>query len=74
MPDDQQKERFREAVDEKNEAAKAASEQPDQQPTPADGIDGDRPELTDPERPQGETDQRAKNSRHGQVTADKWNQ
>ena len=70
MTDERQMERFREAVDEKNEAAKAASEQQGDQPTGR----GDEPAPTEAELPQDEDDQRTKNSRHGQVTADKWNQ
>lgn len=69
MTDERQMERFREAVDEKNEAAKAASEQPDGHPAA-----GDESAPTEAELPQDEDDQRTKNSRHGQVTADKWNQ
>ena len=69
MTDERQMERFREAVDEKNEAAKAASEQPGRAPG-----GGDQAEPTDAELPQDENEQRTKGSRHGQVTADKWNQ
>ena len=74
MTDERQIERFREAVNEKNEAAKAASERPEQRPGRGDSIEGDEAGLTEPERPQDELDERKKNSRHGQVTADKWNQ
>jgi len=74
MTDERQMERFREAVDEKSEAAKAASEQPRQRPGRGDDVDGDQAELTEQGRPQDERDERKKNSRHGQVTADKWNQ
>jgi hypothetical protein len=51
--------RFEEAVQEKKEEAQAKAE--DQK-------------LDDAERPQGDVDPREKSSRHGQVTADKWNQ
>ncbi|HEX8743643.1 MAG TPA: hypothetical protein VF712_10960 [Thermoleophilaceae bacterium] len=71
MTDEDQMKRFREAVDEKGEAAKAASEQG---PGPGDAPAADQAEPAGADLPQDEDDQRKKNSRHGQVTADKWNQ
>jgi len=63
MTDDKQLQRFRQAVDEKNEDAARAASVPDEQP-----------ELQDPTRPQDTRDVRAKSSGHGKKTADKWNQ
>jgi hypothetical protein len=74
MTDDEQLARFGEAVEQKNEEAKEASERQGAQNPSGDHIDGDQPTLTEPGRTQDVQDQRAKNSGHGQVTADKWNQ
>ncbi len=63
MTDEKQLQRFREAVEEKNDDAQAAAPEPDEQP-----------ELHDPSRPQDTRDPRAKSSGHGKMTADKWNQ
>jgi hypothetical protein len=63
---EQQQERFRQAVDEK---AAQAREEADAASTEAHA---EQPDKHD--RPQGDIDPRTKNSRHGQVTADKWNQ
>jgi hypothetical protein len=51
--------RFKEAVQEKEEEARAKAEEQ---------------KLAAHERPQGDVDPREKSSGHGQVTADKWNQ
>ncbi len=59
--DKEQQERFRRAVDEKGEQA-------DQQ-----AVHAER-KLDAADREPGEADARTKSSRHGQVTADKWNQ
>ncbi len=56
---DQQLEQFREAVDEKSEAARQNR--------------GEQPSLTDDSRPQ-DVDPRHKSSRKGHVTAENWNQ
>lgn len=64
--DDEQLERFEQAVNEKSEEAKRKSEENQSHgPPPADL--GDAAAQVSP-------DDRASNSRHGQVTADKWNQ
>ncbi len=63
MTDDKQLERFRQAVDEKNEEAARETPVPDEQP-----------ELHEAARPQDARDVRAKSSGHGKKTADKWNQ
>ncbi len=71
---EQQLERFGEAVEEKKKAAKAASEQP----APEGGGGGDasaeQPPLVEHGRPQDVRDVRAKNAGKGKKTADKWNQ
>jgi hypothetical protein len=70
---DDQLEQFGEAVEEKKREAKEASEQPGQTPR-GSAVEGDQEDLTLPARTQDEYDERAKGSRHGKVTADKWNQ
>jgi len=72
--DDRQLERFGEAVEQKKQAAKEASEQPGAQNPSGETIDGDQESLIDHSREQDVRDARAKNSGHGQKTADKWNQ
>ena len=63
MTDDKQLARFRQAVDDKNEEARQRH-----------GDRPDEPRDEQPTAPQDIPDERAKSSRHGQVTADKWNQ
>jgi hypothetical protein len=75
MEKDEQLEQFGEAVEKKNEAAREASEQPSGQAQGGgSAVEGDQEDLTSPARTQDEYDERAKGSRHGKVTADKWNQ
>jgi hypothetical protein len=57
--DDRQEERMREALEEKEEEARAKAEES---------------QLDSPERPQEEKSVRAKSSGHRKKTADKWNQ
>jgi hypothetical protein len=71
--EDDQLEQFGEAVEQKKEAAREASENPSQTPR-GSAVDGDQEDLASPARTQDEYDERAKGSRHGKVTADKWNQ
>jgi ribosomal protein L1 len=61
--DEQQQQKMREAVDRKAKEAEEASR-----------VQANVRQTTDPAREQGDIDPRTKNSRHGQVTADKWNQ
>ena len=61
---DDQLDRFGEAVEQKNEEAKAKSEQAGEENPAQPAIEGDQTSV----------DERAKSSRDGQVTADKWNQ
>jgi hypothetical protein len=56
---DQQRERMRDAVDRKAQAARVQAEEQS---------------LQSPNRPQEQLDVRAKNSGHKKKTADKWNQ
>ncbi|HYF28668.1 MAG TPA: hypothetical protein VD931_23205 [Baekduia sp.] len=75
--DKSQQDRFRKAVDEKAGAADAAARSTG---LPAEEGGGetslrDHAAQTDASRNEpGDVDPRTKNSRHGQVTADKWNQ
>jgi hypothetical protein len=64
MTDDKQLERFRQAIEDKNKEASQRQ--------------GDPPEAPEKLEPTGAADdtpdERAKSWRHGEVTADKWNQ
>jgi len=64
--------RLRKAVDRKSEQADEAS----RAPTPAEDKvhEAEQHTLTDPGTPQDVASPRDKNTRHGKVTADKWNQ
>jgi hypothetical protein len=66
--DDKQLDRFRQAVEDKNEEARAADQGGGASPAE------EQPELHEPSRPQDTRDVRAKSSGHGKKTADKWNQ
>jgi hypothetical protein len=73
--DDEQQERFARAVDRKKDEARTAS-----QAAPGPGDHGgkasgpEQPELDEPGRPQDVRSTRDTSTRHGKVTADKWNQ
>jgi len=72
--DDKQLNRFRQAVEDKNEDARAASEAAGA-PHPRGASQAEeQPELHEPARPQDTRDERAKSSGHGKRSADKWNQ
>ncbi len=73
MTEEQQRERFAEAVERKKQASKEASEQTSDSPASSD-VEGDQSDLTSPARSQDEYSARAKGTRHKKVTADKWNQ
>jgi hypothetical protein len=64
MTDDKQLERMRQAVEDKNEEAR------NQEGDPPEAPEELEPTATAEDAP----DERAKSSRHGHVTADKWNQ
>ena len=72
--DEDQLERFGEAVERKKQEAKEASEQPHQENPAGTDVGGDQPDLTAASRPQDTRDIRDKNSGKGKKTADKWNQ
>jgi hypothetical protein len=73
--DDQQRERFRSAVDRKKERSKAASEQASRGETDsADALPDEQSSLIERGRPQDTRDARAKSDGHRKKTADKWNQ
>jgi hypothetical protein len=57
--DEKQRERFREAVEEKKDEARATAHEQ---------------QIDDTDESADSVDPRAKSSRHGKVTADKWNQ
>jgi hypothetical protein len=74
--DEEQQDRFKEAVERKARAAEAASRETGEG-APGDesgGIEGDQESLRSPSQPQDTFSARGKNTRHGKVTADKWNQ
>jgi hypothetical protein len=73
--DQQQRERFKEAVERKTRASHAASRSIEHGPPGSeDGrAQGDRESLRDPSQPQATFSPREKNTRHRKVTADKWN-
>jgi len=74
--DEQQQERFKQAVERKARESEAAS-RATQQNAPgeeAGGIQGDQESLRSPSQPQDTFSPREKNTRHRKVTADKWNQ
>ena len=72
--DDDQMERFGEAVEQKKQESKERSEQTRQEPGDPSGIEGDQETLTEHGRTQDVRDERKKNTGHGKKTADKWNQ
>jgi hypothetical protein len=72
--DDEQLARFRQAVEDKNEDAREASESGGSPRPRGSAPDGEQPELHEAGRPQDTRDERAKSTGHGKKTADKWNQ
>ena len=72
--DDDQMERFGEAVEQKKQESKERSERTGEQAPDEGGIDGDQSTLTEHGRTQDVRDERKKNTGHGKKTADKWNQ
>jgi hypothetical protein len=74
---DEQLERFREAVDRKDDEAEAASRatrDAGSGPPPDENAPGIQPGIVDDGRPQDTFSVRAKNTGKGKKTADKWNQ
>ena len=71
--EDDQLERFGEAVERKKQESKERSEQTRNEPQDGSSIDGDQPNLIQ-QGNQDVRDERKKNTGHGKKTADKWNQ
>jgi hypothetical protein len=71
--DEQQQKAFAEAVERKKQAARAASEQTGQNPRGSE-VTGSKDELNDPSTSADQPTPHHKSSRHGQVTAENWNQ
>jgi hypothetical protein len=74
--DEEQQDRFKEAVERKAQASDAASRKRGEG-SPGDEsaeIQGGQESLRSPDQLQGTFSVRDKNTRHGKVTADKWNQ
>ena len=75
--DEQQRQAFEQAVERKNEDAKAKAVANQPHPaadTEASGLPLEESPLVEDGRTQDVRDVRAKNSGHGKKTADKWNQ
>jgi hypothetical protein len=73
--DEEQRKRFKAAVDRKSAEAEAASRATPETPPAAGGqIQGDQANLRSPAESQDSFSEREKGSRHRKVTADKWNQ
>ena len=72
--DEQQRQRFEQAVERKARESKQASEATRDDTPVAGGIEGDQESLTSPSQPQDTFSAREKSTRHRKVTADKWNQ
>jgi hypothetical protein len=71
---ERQLEQFGEAVEKKKDEAREAAESSADNPRDEAANPAAESELTEPGSPQDVTSPRAKNERHGKVTADKWNQ
>jgi hypothetical protein len=74
MPDKETLDKFGEAVEEKNEQAREAAQASQANPAPEDALPPEQASKIDHAHEQDDRDVRAKNSGHGQKTADKWNQ
>jgi hypothetical protein len=72
--DDEQQQRFREAVDRKSRAADQASRATQQEPISDPKVQGSQENLYAPGETQDTFSVRDKNSGKGHKTADKWNQ
>ena len=70
---DEQLDRFGEAVERKKEESKARSEETGQQKPGGSAVDGDQANLPE-QGPQDVRDERKKSAGKGKKTADKWNQ
>jgi hypothetical protein len=74
--DEEQRKRFKRAVDRKAAESEAASRatRDSASPAGASGVQGDQAGLQGAAESQDSFSEREKASRHGKVTADKWNQ
>ena len=77
--DEDQKQRFRAAVDKKSAAAEKASHHPEQSPRSGSSVTLDaagemQPGIQTDDTTQDTLSARAKNTGKGKKTADKWNQ
>jgi hypothetical protein len=75
VPDKETMDRFGEAVEDKKQQSKEASEQTRTLAgEPEDALAAEQSARVDHAHEQDDRDVRAKNSGHGKKTADKWNQ
>jgi hypothetical protein len=72
--DEEQRQRFEQAVERKKEAAEAASQAPPAHAPDAGGLDEVQRSRIDTAHTQDDFSVRDKNSGKGKKTADKWNQ
>lgn len=74
--DEQQDKAFKEAVERKKAEARAKSEstKPDRVPPEGEELPEQQPSLIDDNTPPDVQGARDHSTRHGKVTADKWNQ
>jgi hypothetical protein len=72
--DDEQQQRFAEAVERKARQSEQASRATGHGPPDEAGVEGDQESLRSPAQPQDTFSPRDKSTRHKKVTADKWNQ
>lgn len=72
--DEEQLDRFGDAVERKKKESKEASERAGEQPAGGSPVTGDQHDLISHARPQDTADPRKKNVGHRKKTADKWNQ
>jgi hypothetical protein len=73
--DQEQDQRFRDAVERKKSESDAAARASRSGPQGEEGhLGGDQESLRSPSEPQDTFSSREKNTRHKKVTADKWNQ
>jgi hypothetical protein len=74
--DQEQQQRFKDAVERKARASEDASHETGEGSpgSEAGEVQGDQENLRSPSQPQDTFSPRDKNTRHRKVTADKWNQ
>jgi hypothetical protein len=72
--DDEQQQRFAEAVERKARESERRSRATQHGPPGDAGVEGDQENLRSPAQPQDTFSPREKSTAHKKVTADKWNQ